>query len=152
MDGLYQIGDDHSALDFCSIKIDPALVRDEIRQSFPGIDGRYYAFIDYQKEFTAWLNSALLSSFSKKKLADCSYRKIYYWKEPDGWTSEVSGEFIDRNFELLKSRLAEIKKDKRDYFISIDGLNPFIYEDSIASLLRLSIFSRNATALACTFG
>jgi len=117
-----------SALDFFSIKIDAAPVRDEIRQSFPGIDGRCYAFIDYQKEFTAWLNSALLSSFSKKKLADFSYRKIYYWKEPDGWTSEVSGEFIDRNFELLKSRLAEMKKDKTDYFISIDGLNPFIYE------------------------
>jgi len=60
---------------------------------------------------------------------ESSYREIYTWKEPDGWTSEISRVFIERNFELIKSRLAELNKADEDYFISLDGLNPFIYEE-----------------------
>jgi len=118
-----------SNLDFFSVKREHGPVPNANRQSFLSVDGRYYSFIDYKKEFQAWLNSAILSLLSKDKLRESSYRKIFFWKEPDGWTSEDSSAFIDRNFELLKTRLTKLNKADADYFISIDGLNPFIYEE-----------------------
>jgi len=118
----------NSSLDFFSLKIEHEPIQDANRQSFLGVDGRYYSFIDYKKEFQAWLNFAILYSFSREKLIENSYKEIYIWKEPNGWISEVNSVFIDRNFELIKSRLAELNKEKADYFISIDGLNSFIYE------------------------
>ncbi|MBI5578023.1 MAG: WG repeat-containing protein [Deltaproteobacteria bacterium] len=117
-----------SDLDFFSIKTEPDPAQDPVRQSFPGADDGYYSFIDYKKEFKKWLDSALLASVSKEKLIESSYRRIYIWKEPIGWTSETSSEFIDANFELIKTRLAELNKEESDYFVSIDGLNPFIYD------------------------
>ena len=119
-----------SSLDFFSLKIEHEPIQDANRQSFLGVDGRYYSFINYKKEFQAWLNIAILSSFSKEKLIEASYKEIYVWKEPNGWTSEVCSVFIDRNFELIKNRLAELNKQNAEYFISIDGLNPFIYRAS----------------------
>jgi hypothetical protein len=118
----------NSNLDFFSIKIGHEPAQDANRQSFLGVDGRYYSFIDYEKEFQAWLNVALLNAFSREKLIECSYNKIYFWKEPDGWITEISSAFINRNIELVKSRLTEINKKHSDYFISIDRLNPFTYK------------------------
>ncbi len=119
-----------SSLNFFSIKIENEPVQDTNRQSFPGTDDRYYSFIDYKKEFQAWLNFAILHSFSKEKLIENSYKEIYIWEEPNGWKPEVSRVLIERNYALIKSRLAELNKEKTDYFISMDGLNPFIYESS----------------------
>jgi len=118
----------NSSLDFFSLKIEKEYIPNANRQNFRGVDGRYYSFIDYKKEFQAWLNSAILSSFSMERLIDNSYRKIYFWEEPKGWKSEVSRVFINRNYELIKGRLTKLNKEKADYFISMDGLNSFIYE------------------------
>lgn len=118
----------NSNLDFFSLKTEPEPIQDINRQYFLGVDGSYHSFIDYKKEFQEWLNNTLLDSLSKEKLIKGSYKEIYIWKEPYGWTTEVNSEFIDRNFELIKSRLTELNKKKADYFISKDGLNPFIYE------------------------
>jgi hypothetical protein len=117
-----------SSLDFFSLKTEQKPTQDANRQSFLGVDGRYYSFNDYKKEFHAWLNSAILSSFSQEKLINAAYKDIYVWKEPDSWISEVCSVFIERNFELIKNRLAVLKNQNADYFISINGLNPFIYK------------------------
>ena len=120
----------NSDLDLFSLIIGQEPISDANRQSFLGVDGRYYSFIDYKKEFRQWLNSSLLDSFSKEKLIKNAYNKIYFWKEPDGWTTERNSEFINRNYELIKKTLTELNKQNSDDFISIDGLNPFIYETS----------------------
>lgn len=119
-----------SSLNFFSLKIEQNPVKDARRQNFLGVDGRYYSFIDYEKEFLLWLNSILLNPFSREKLIECSFDKIFFWKEPDGWTAEASNEFINRNYELIKGRLKELAGQRSDYFISMDGLNPFIYGTS----------------------
>jgi hypothetical protein len=118
-----------SNLDFFSIKTEPGPAQDAVRQSFLGVDGKYYSFVDYKKEFQKWLDSALLGpSLSKEQIIDSSYKTIYIWKEPIGWKNEESSEFIDTNFELIKTKLSELNKEESDYFVSIDGLNPFIYD------------------------
>lgn len=116
-----------SSLDLFSLKIEQKPVKNNSRQSFLGVDGRNYSFVDYKKEFQEWLDAFLLDSPSRGKLIENSHDKIYFWREPDGWTSETNTEFINRNYELMKDRLKDLTGQKSDYFISIDGLNPFIY-------------------------
>ena len=115
-------------LNLFSLKIENAPTQDPNRQSFPGADGRYYSFINYEKEFKLWLNEELLGSLSKDKLIESSYNNIYFWEEPEGWKAETSSSFINKNFELIKSRLSALMRNNADYFISIGGLNPFIYK------------------------
>jgi len=117
-----------SHLNLFSLQTGQKPVKDANRENFLGVDGRYYSFIDYQKEFQEWLNALLLHFPSEKKLMECSYHKIYIWKEPEGWTAETSSEFIHRNYDLLKNKFAAISKKNADRFFSIDGLNPFIYK------------------------
>ena len=57
-----------------------------------------------------------------------SFDKITYWKEPIGWKSESKTKFIEDNYALLKSKLQQLKASGTDYFVSSDGLNPFIFE------------------------
>ncbi len=120
--------DSESPLDFFSINISSEPSKDDRRQSFMGIDGRYYSFINYKKEFQDWLFSNLIENLSMERLLGCAYHEIYSWKEPDGWIRESKHQFIKRNFELIRSRLAEIKNEDSDYFVSVGRLNPFIYD------------------------
>jgi hypothetical protein len=115
-------------LNLFSVKVENTSTKDSNRQSFLGTDGRYYSFINYEKEFKLWLNEALLGSLSKDKLIESSYNKIYFWKEPEGWKAETSLSFINKNFEIIRDSLGTLKRKNADYFISIGGLNPFIYE------------------------
>lgn len=120
--------DSESSLDFFSIQISSEPSKDVRRQNFIGVDGRYYSFINYKKEFQDWLFSNLLENLSIERLLECTYHEIYSWKEPGGWIRESKHQFIKRNFELIRSRLGEIKSKDSDYFVSVDGLNPFIYD------------------------
>lgn len=101
---------------------------DSIRQNFKTINGQYFSFINFENEFQAWLRSVLLNNLTKENLLSASYNEITFWKEPNGWTSESKGSFMDRNFELIKTKLLQLNSEACDYNIFSDGLNPFIYE------------------------
>jgi hypothetical protein len=120
--------DSEPPLDFFSIQISSEPSKDVRRHNFMGVDGRYYSFINYKKEFQDWLFSNLLDNLSMEKLLECTYHEIYSWKEPDGWIRQSKHQFIKRNFELIRSRLGEVKSKDSDYFVSVGGLNPFIYD------------------------
>ncbi|WP_343613643.1 WG repeat-containing protein [Flavobacterium sp.] len=117
-------------LNFYSLEKSKEPSKDETRDSFLGVDGLYYSFINYEKEFKYWLKNTLLSDLSKANLEKHSFDKITYWKEPNGWISESNTKFINQNYPYLKLKLQELKNPKTDYFISSDGLNPFIFESS----------------------
>lgn len=109
------------------MKITAEPLHDPVRRSFPGVDGRTYSFIDYQREFQKWLQSAILSPISQEKLIAASYPKIYVWREPDGWRPEDGRALIEKNFECIRSSLAELTETDADVFLPLGGLNPFIY-------------------------
>lgn len=117
-------------LNFYSLKKSKEPTKNETRDNFLGVDGQYYSFINYDKEFKYWLKNTLLSDLSKTNLEKHSFDKITYWKEPDGWISESKTKFINQNFTYLKLKLEELKNPKTDYFVSTDGLNQFIFESS----------------------
>ena len=115
-------------LNFNSLEKSTTPSKDEIRDNFLGVDGLYYSFINYDKEFKYWLKNTLLKDLSKANLEKHSFDKITYWKEPNGWVSESKTKFINQNYTYLKLKLQELNNSKTDYFISSDGLNQFIFE------------------------
>lgn len=115
-------------LNFYSVEKSKELNKDKTRESFLGVDGQYYSFISFTKEFKSWLENNLLKDLSKANLEKHSFDKITYWREPDGWVNSSKTKFINQNYTYLKSKLQELKNPKTDYFVSSDGLNQFIFE------------------------
>jgi len=103
---------------------------DPVRDNFLGVDGQYYSFINFDKEFKAWLKNILLTDLSKENLLKHSYDKITYWKkkDDDGWITKPKEAFMKLNYKLIKAKLLELKSTNCDYFISSESLNKFIYE------------------------
>ncbi|UUF16117.1 MULTISPECIES: hypothetical protein [Flavobacterium] len=117
-------------LNFYSLEKSKEPIKDPTRENFLGVDGQYYSFVNFDKEFKYWLQNTLLSDLSKNNLEKHSFDKISYWKEPDGWINSSKTKFINQNYIYLKSKLKELKNPKTDYFVSNEGLNPFIFESS----------------------
>ncbi|MBO9583524.1 MAG: WG repeat-containing protein [Flavobacterium sp.] len=115
-------------LNFYSLEKSKTPSQDPTRDSFLGVDGEYYSFLNFDKEFKHWLQNSLLKDLSKTNLEKHSFDKIIYWKEPDGWSDAPKTKFINQNYTYLKLKLQELKNPKTDYFISSDGLNQFIFE------------------------
>lgn len=118
----------NTELNFYSVQKSQKPLKDPSRESFLGIDGQYYSFINYDKEFKNWLKNILLTDLSKSNLEKNSFDKITYWKEPEGWISESKSKFIEKNFNVLKLKLQQLNSANTDYFVSSDGLNKFIFE------------------------
>ncbi len=115
-------------LNFYSLQKSKEPSKDPIRENLLGVDGQYYSFINYNKEFKSFLKNNLLTDLSKDNLVKNSYEEIFYWKEPNGWISETNTIFIDRNYKLIKSKLLELKSTNCDYTIFNESLNQFIYD------------------------
>jgi hypothetical protein len=84
-------------INFFSLIISAQPNPDTIRQNFKTINGRYFSFVDFDKEFKVWLKTSLLNNFTKDDLLKATYKEITFWKEPTGWTTEGKNTFIDRN-------------------------------------------------------
>jgi hypothetical protein len=120
--------DSSTEIDLYSLHIKNAPSDTSFIESFKGVNGKFYNFINVEKHFRSWLFKTLLNDLNKEKLINNSYNKFSVWEDSLGWIFKNSTTVIDMNFEVLKSTLWEIKKEHADFFISIDELNPFIYE------------------------
>jgi len=114
-------------LNFFSLLVSTQPNRDTIRQTFKTTSGKYFSFVDFDREFKVWLKTSLLDNFTKDNLLNASYKTITFWKEPIGWASERKNTFIDRNYELIKAKLLQLNFRECDYNIFDEGLNPLIY-------------------------
>jgi hypothetical protein len=115
-------------LNFNSLKIESEPINDSIRQEFLGVNGKYYSFIDFEKEFNRVLGFLLSSNFTKENLLNMCFDSIYYWKDGQGWIAEPKEDFINRNLNIVKDRLLQLTYSNVDYTIFVQGLNPYIYE------------------------
>lgn len=112
---------------FSMTKVDKPSSEDSIRTYLLGADGEYYAFINYEKEFRAWLFSSLLDGFTQDKLTDATHEEITYWDEEKGWVTESGRDFSESNHALIGAILTEVRNAKSQYSIFIGGLNRFIF-------------------------
>ena len=117
-------------LNFYSLEKSKEKNPDPVRDNFLGVDGQYYSFINFDKEFKEWLKNVLLTDLSKENLLKHSYDKITYWKkkDDDGWITKPKTSFITQNYKAIKAKLLELKSANCDYHIFSESLNKFIFE------------------------
>lgn len=115
-------------LNLYSLVISNQASSDSIRKSFKATNGTYYSFVDFDSEFNAWLNTNLLSNFTKENLQNSSHDSITFWKQGTGWGIQEKRHLISRNFDIIYSKLISLKDDKTDYHIFTDGINSYSYE------------------------
>ncbi len=114
-------------LNFYSMIVQNKPSSNSTKANFIGVNGKYYIFTDIEKEFNQWLKTELIPNLTLSKLEFSTMDSLTYWKKPKGWITESKQTFLTRNFELIKERLQSIQMDKSDYFVSIGGLNQFMY-------------------------
>ncbi|GAA4108850.1 hypothetical protein GCM10022393_05210 [Aquimarina addita] len=101
---------------------------DSLRKSYVGKNKKYYSVINYEEEFTQWIEKHLYIDLTLEKLKTISYPKITHWVPETKWKQTPASEFLTTNFKHIKQLLQLTKEKKVDYFITMDGLNPFMYE------------------------
>lgn len=115
------------ALDLYSVKISKEQSDDPNRVSFKGTNGKFYSFVDLEKEFRNWFDCEFVSSpdaFSQNSFEEINY----FSKEKSKYLFTDKKEFLSKNGDLLAVYFNAFKNDPPKYFISSEGLNPFIFE------------------------
>lgn len=115
---------DERLLNMYSVKIEDKPSKDTTRMSYKGVNGNYYTFQVYQKEFSQWLQRDLLPGLTKEKLIANSFAEISYWNETEGWLFEDGVKFIDAHWDFLQAKL----NDAAAFNIIDEDINPFIFE------------------------
>lgn len=100
---------------------------DTTRKSFLAKDGSYYSFVDFENEFRQWITTELQNNLTLERLINISYDTITC-ESMGGWAKTNKKKLITDNFTILKNGLLEILQPKTEYFISSNGLNPFMFE------------------------
>jgi hypothetical protein len=116
---------DDGKIDFFSLEINQKSSTETNKVSFEGTNNKFYHFTDMEKDFKLWLETTLIPNLDKQKLIAFSMDSITFWK--DGWTSLPNTVFMEVYFESVHRILETIPNSKSDYFVFIDGLNPFMY-------------------------
>lgn len=115
-------------LDLYSRQVHDEIIESPNRNFFTGVDGKIHSFINYEKDFSFWLQRSLLDNFSEENLIRVSYDWLTFWEDERGWTNEPANKFIENNFTLIKDRLSSIQNPGQEYFVFIDGLNSGIFD------------------------
>ncbi len=98
------------------------------REYFQGVDGKIHSFINYESDFYLWLNQAILDDFTLDNLQAGTADNLVFWKEGEGWVSRPRESILKKNFLLIQDALALRQIQNQDFFISIQGLNRYIFE------------------------
>lgn len=121
-----KVGNDFD-INFYSLLISAQPNKSNIRRNFKGVDGKFYSFVIFDKEFRNWLNLRLLKNFTKSNLLNASNKYVIFSDKARGSTIEKREIFVNRNFNLMKSKLSEINNPKSEYYTFHDLLNPYEY-------------------------
>jgi hypothetical protein len=117
-------------LNFFSLIISQQADKNPIRQNFKAVDGEYYSFINFEKEFKLWLKDSLFNHLTKSKMPGILYKNITFWYKPKGWVTENKERFLQKNFRLISSELTALRSSKCNYEVFKEDLNPYIYNSN----------------------
>jgi hypothetical protein len=107
-------------LDFHSIIVEGSPSLEAGRVSFPGINGKFYSFVNNEKLFDSWFHNDFLKHLSKEDIIKNSYPIMVHWSDEERWVSINSVEFVEKNYDLFLPKLLELKNGYADYFYTID--------------------------------
>ncbi|WP_432221338.1 WG repeat-containing protein [Flavobacterium sp. TMP13] len=104
------------------------------RVSFKGVNGDFYSFIDYDKEFKNWFFNTfvpVVNQRSIKQLEKLSFIELTTWSENEQiWKNNKNSEVINSEFvEKLVSKAQFLLENPKNSFFNSSDLNPYIYQN-----------------------
>lgn len=99
-------------LDLYSLVVSDRPVANPRHKNFLGVDGKNYAFVSFEREFLAWLETALPDDFGKADLLRVTHEKIAELTRHGAMDSVSKEHFVDEYHVLIHSRLALLKEGK----------------------------------------
>lgn len=115
-----------NSINYFSLEKTTRPMSNSTQTSYLAQDGSYYSFVDFEREFQQWINTAFTEDLTIEKLLAVSHDSLT-WESQEGWATTAKEKLIADNFKILKSGLLEVQQSQTDYFISIDGLNPYLF-------------------------
>lgn len=118
-------------LDWFSLRFSNAADPHPLRDAFKATDGRYWSFVNYEKEFAHWFESAFLSSHTLEALVRCTFDQVTYWDENAGeWKQKPKARFLEKAGVSMLKVMGRVRNGAIEYQIqrSTLGLNPFIFQ------------------------
>lgn len=114
-------------LDLYSLKIFDLDPPDPTRVSFKGSNGKFYSFVDSKEEFRNWFECQFLTN--PEVIVENSFEEIsFYSKAKSKYIFTSREDLLAKNGNLMAEYFKAFKNEASKHFISVDGLNPFIFE------------------------
>lgn len=118
-----------SSLDLFSIIVSEEDFEEVTRDFFQGTNGKYYSFINMEREFLDWFEKVFLNW---ENLHEASFEEITFWAGPNkGWYTPAKEVFLKVNHHVLLKKINQFKNGELDFFVAQEGLNKFIFEKEL---------------------
>lgn len=105
-------------IDWFSLNINQDKSENLLRESFQGIDGKYYSFVNFKKEFKQWVESGFLPLNDATGLSRYIFSEIPFWHgDQKKWTRVDIDSFLKNNAQTILNIINDIKKSKLTYEI-----------------------------------
>jgi len=118
-------------LNYYSVEIADKPSADSIRESFKGVNGKFYSFINYEKEAEQVIRRYLKDAVTPEGLEELCFKEVTYWDKDAGWLPLPKKEFVKQFYLPIKENLEKLNRKSSSFFFSLDGLNPFIFETAL---------------------
>lgn len=117
---------DHT-INLYSMKVGNSPEKDSMWQNFKGVNGKFYCFIDFEKEFECWFKKEFLKQNTKEGFLSNSFSLITYWSETREWMAVKKEKFVALNWDEFQKQLYTIYDLGYDINIHNEELNYFTY-------------------------
>jgi len=116
-------------LDRHSLSISKDPIESEIIESFRGIDGNYLNFVNTEKHFEMWFRKNILGDIKRSNIEMHSFEEVAQFKSGRGWYKKPKRQFWRENHQEIIKALNLLNANDSSFFVSIDGINQFIFEE-----------------------
>lgn len=117
-------------LNLFSLMISTEINDGKTRENFKGKNGKYFSFVNNDKEFEAWLKDSLLNNLSKDNILNHSCDSIYY-DNSEYRSISAKNDFLNKHSNTLIIKLNQIKMKQPKYHIFDDELIMGTQTDSV---------------------
>lgn len=122
----------HGMVNWYSVQMKDMPADTSMYCSFKGVNGKWYVFLDYEREFEKWFKEVYL-----KETGDMRHLRAFAHDSlvsslpeyPD-WKRMSRDEFIQAHGQQLQHRLQRLNDPTIRYFSTLEGLNPYIHTGS----------------------
>lgn len=101
-----------------------------VRESFKGMDEKYYSFINYKNEFEEWLYKVFLPDLDHQSLKSNSYHEFSQWQDGRKWFRINKDSFLSKNSKVIVNELKKLLNPENKRIVKIESLNGEIYSGS----------------------